>query len=53
MLVVSAYIYIYAYIYGSGYVQGGNGRSMGNLTRASPEWVIIGDDRPSGARRQH
>lgn len=21
---------------------------MGNLTRASPEWVIIGDDRPSG-----
>lgn len=21
---------------------------MGNLTRGSPEWVIIGDDRPSG-----
>lgn len=41
---------MHIYIRGSGYVQGGNGRSMGNLTRASPEWVIIGDDRPSGAR---
>lgn len=44
---------LFLHIHTADTVQGGNGGSMGNLTRASPEWVIIGDDRPSGARRRH